>query len=63
MSSSSESVRRSTLATLTEIVDGENRLKAQGIDVTDENEWMQLGDIVHRLMRKWGVSEKTESGE
>jgi len=51
MPSNSE-VRKTTLATLDEIVTGETAMRRRGIDVTDEDEWMQLGDIVKRIERR-----------
>lgn len=58
MSSSSDLdvVRRSTLATLGEIVDGENAFKRAGIDVSDPEEWMQLRDIIGRIERRLAAS-------
>jgi hypothetical protein len=57
MPSSSDETRRSTLATLSEIVDGENALKRAGIDVSDPDEWQQLGDIVARIERRLRAKE------
>jgi len=43
-------IRRSTKATLDEIVDNERAFKkSTGIDIADEWEWQQLGDIVKRI--------------
>jgi len=43
-------LRRSTKATLDEIVDSERAFKkSTGIDIADEWEWQQLGDIVKRI--------------
>jgi hypothetical protein len=63
MSSNSEALRASTLATLNEIAEGEAKLKAAGIDVSDPDEWMQLGDIVARLERKLAAKMKPEAAE
>ncbi len=63
MSHNSDQLRKSTLATLTEIVQGEKALEARGIDVSDEDEWMRLGDIVKRLERKWGLGGDAEAAE
>jgi len=63
MSSNSESLRASTLATLNEIAEGEAKLRAAGIDVTDPDEWMQLGDIVARLERKLAAKMPTKPSE
>lgn len=53
MPNCSDQVRKSTLATLDEIVEGEKRFKEQhGIGIADEGEWMQLCDIVNRIERR-----------
>ena len=61
MPRSSDDTRRETLATLTEIVDREKAMNAQGLDVSDPDEWQQLGDIVRRLERKWGMAGDQEA--
>jgi len=52
MSNNSETLRKSTLATLGEIVEGEARLKAAGVDATELDDWMMLRDIVARIERR-----------
>lgn len=63
MPNNSDDARRSTLATLSEIVDGENALKRAGIDISDEDEWMQLGDIVRRIERRLAAKEQPTTTE
>jgi hypothetical protein len=62
MSSNSDALRTSTLATLGEIVDSENALKAKGIDVSESDDWMLLRDIVARIERRLARS-TTEAAE
>lgn len=52
MSSNSDVLQTSTLATLTEIVGTENALKAKGIDASEPDEWMLLRDFVARIERR-----------
>ena len=47
-----DTVRRSTVGTLDEILMGEADLKSRGIDVSDPDEWQQLKDIVVRIERR-----------
>lgn len=61
MSNDLDATRRSTLATLDEIVDTTRALKAQGIDPTDPDEWQQLCDIVARIERKLGANAKDDA--
>lgn len=56
-----DAARRSISATLNEICAGEQDLKAKGIDVHDEGEWMQLRDIVARIERKLRANSKGEA--
>lgn len=49
---STDAMRKSTLATLVEICEREDSLKAQGIDATDPEDWMELRDIVARIERR-----------
>lgn len=56
-----DGMRRSTLATLSEIVDGERSFKEQhGVDIADPDDWMQLRDIVARIERKLAAKEPAE---
>jgi hypothetical protein len=55
-----DGVRRSTSATLSEIVDREAALRLAGLDVRDEDEWMQLRDIVARIERRLKAMRATE---
>lgn len=52
------SVRRSISATLDEVVEADQALKAQGIEAVEEGEWLQLRDIVARIERKLAASQK-----
>lgn len=63
MPNNSDDARRSTLATLSEIVDAENALKRAGIDISDEDEWMQLGDIIRRIERRLAAKEPPTTTE
>ena len=46
-------LRKSTVATLTEIVQGEKKFqKETGIDLRNEDEWKILGDIVRSIEEK-----------
>jgi hypothetical protein len=56
-----EILRRSTSATLNEIVDGERKFKEENeINIRDEYEWQQLKDIVARIESKLIVKDVAE---
>lgn len=56
-----DGVRRTTLATLSEIGDGEKSFEKQhGVDIRDDDEWMQLRDIVARIERRLKANTPTE---
>lgn len=61
MSNDLEATRRTTLGTLSEITATTRALKAKGIDVTDPDEWQQLGDIVARIERKLRAHSKDDA--
>lgn len=58
----SDQLRKSTKATLDEIVDREREFKEQhGIDIRDEDEWQTLGEIVRRIEEK--ITPKKDAAE
>ena len=63
MSSNTDAVRKSTLATLAEIRANEVSLRAKGIDATDLGDWMELRDLVARIERRLAAKQPEPAQE